>query len=525
MYINMAYISMKMLLFITMTKVFLKISQGLSDANPNTNPKVEKSLQTFQNCGSFAWDCGTSSQYPQQQPLVPNCLLQNGDHCCCNWGFSPSGNLCGCSSSVATSALTFFPTFSPTPFKPSVKPSKPPSFSPTKKQPSTQPSTSPSSFPTKLSPTSKPNYSPSSSPSQKLTSFPTPKPTSFPPSAKSTNIPSVAPIRSLLPTSAQVTTANPSSGTVITVTACGTNAFICPNGSPSPQQPAIPGVVVASGGQCCCYWGYTPSINAGCTNQPLASPTAEPTTSYHPTVTPAPTRTAVPTISIAPSNTASPTPTSYVGWYDWTWISQKVPPAGLNLAVAFSGWADVASALSESSAIYSQLKGKKFLSIGGGNGNGYLTAATLSALDAAVSGGKLSGYDGVCYDVENGDSGLASNFAASFANSKANKFLVLVTVSHSKPYGVGDGVDLMNSFFPNSNIDILSPQLYSGGTEPANDYTYVGVPWSSYATAKAAVVPSIVTASYYSDAQNYFATPSRSGTSFNIKGFIQWAQQ
>ena len=196
----------------------------------------------------------------------------------------------------------------------------------------------------------------------------------------------------------------------------------------------------------------------------------------------------------------------------------------MNLAVAFSGWASVSSALTDSAAAYSSLKGIKFLSIGGGNGNGRFTAAVLTALDAAVSSGQLSGYDGVCYDIEEGDANLGAAFASSFANAKANKLKVLITISHSAPYGITDKVALMNGFFSDSNIDILSPQLYTGGTESANDYTSVGVPWSSYAAAKAAVVPTIVSASYYSDAQNYFSTFSRSGTSFNTKGFIQWKQ-
>ena len=196
----------------------------------------------------------------------------------------------------------------------------------------------------------------------------------------------------------------------------------------------------------------------------------------------------------------------------------------MNLAVAFSGWASVASALSESAAIYPSLKGLKFLSIGGGNENGHLTTAVLTELDSAVSNGQLSGYDGVCYDVEEGDANMGTAFAASFANTKAKKLMVLVTISHSAPYGITDKVALMNGFFADSNIDILSPQLYTSGRELENDYTSSGVPWSSFATAKAAVVPSIVSASYYSDAQNFFATTSRSGTSFNTKGFIQWKQ-
>ncbi len=96
-----------------------------------------------------------------------------------------------------------------------------------------------------------------------------------------------------------------------------------------------------------------------------------------------------------------------------------------------------------------------------------------------------------------------------------------VTVSHSAPYGISDGATLMQSFFENSNIDYLSPQLYTTGYETQNDYAISqGVQWKSYATVKAAIVPSIVEASMYADAQTYFAN-----VGVTLKGFVQWAQQ
>lgn len=101
---------------------------------------------------------------------------------------------------------------------------------------------------------------------------------------------------------------------------------------------------------------------------------------------------------------------------------------------------------------------------------------------------------------------------------------MLVTVSHSAPYGITDKIDLMNAFFADANIDILSPQLYTSGYETSNDYAFSGVPWSSWGNAKAAVVPSIVSSSMYADAQDFFVNPTRSGTSISLKGFIQWKQ-
>ncbi len=163
--------------------------------------------------------------------------------------------------------------------------------------------------------------------------------------------------------------------------------------------------------------------------------------------------------------------------------------------------------------------GLKYFSLGGGNGNGDWTQAVLTNLDQAVSAGSLQGYDGIAYDIEEGDSHLGNFFQASFANSKKAGLKVMVTVSHSAPYGFLDSPDLMNAFFHDGNIDYLSPQLYTSGYETANDYTTTyGVQWTSYASAKAQVVPSIVRASMYSDAQQYFLSQG-----VTTDGYIQWA--
>ena len=78
----------------------------------------------------------------------------------------------------------------------------------------------------------------------------------------------------------------------------------------------------------------------------------------------------------------------------------------------------------------------------------------------------------------------------------------------------------MRSFFPNTDVDYISPQLYESGTEKANSYvTEAGVQWSEYANAKAAIVPSVVESSYYSSAQTYFASHG-----VTTKGYIQWKQ-
>jgi len=250
-----------------------------------------------------------------------------------------------------------------------------------------------------------------------------------------------------------------------------------------------------------------------------------------PTKAPVIASTESPVTTLPNDDTISNMPT-VIGFYDWTWaLGPTSVPFGTTLSVAFSGWGEVDIALGESDPLLTSgaLLGKIYLSIGGGNENGRLTAARLQSLDDAIVSGKLEGYSGICYDVEEGDTGLASTFATSFRVARQNGFKVLVTVSHSAPYGISDKVDLMNSFIANDDIDYLSPQLYTTGYEAANDYIWAAVPWSAYANSKATVIPSIVKAEYYADAQDFYANRLTNAQGslvegFSIGGYIQWKQ-
>jgi hypothetical protein len=208
------------------------------------------------------------------------------------------------------------------------------------------------------------------------------------------------------------------------------------------------------------------------------------------------------------------------GYWWWTWSKSTSAPSNTNVGFAFSGYSSVSKALSDSSSLYSKLPGMKVLTIGGGDSDGRYTSSSLNSLNSAISGGKLSAYAGISYDIEEGDSGLASLFAQSFALSKQQGLTVFVTISNSAPYGFSDGASLMRSFLSNANIDYISPQLYETGKESSNDFsTNAGVQWKEYANAKAAIVPSIVKASMYSNAQSTFANYG-----VTTKGYIQWAQ-
>ena len=87
--------------------------------------------------------------------------------------------------------------------------------------------------------------------------------------------------------------------------------------------------------------------------------------------------------------------------------------------------------------------------------------------------------------------------------------------------------ELVKAWAADANIDILSPQLYSSGSEPAPEFACTsncvaaGCTWSLYAGAKALFVPSIVDGSQLAAVQKYFTVTHNITTA----GFIQWKQQ
>ena len=209
-----------------------------------------------------------------------------------------------------------------------------------------------------------------------------------------------------------------------------------------------------------------------------------------------------------------------IGAYWWTYGSGTVAPAHQNIGIAFSGYADISTAFHQSSAVVSSIPVAKYLSVGGGTSpDGYMSAAVLSKINDAILANELAMYDGICFDVEEGDSNLESAYQQTFATAQAFGLKVFVTVSHSQPYAINDASSLMQFFFNDNNIDYISPQLYTTGTESSNDYTFDGTPWTDYASAKAAIVPSIVCESYYASAVNYFKSQG-----VTLQGYVVWSQ-
>ena len=76
------------------------------------------------------------------------------------------------------------------------------------------------------------------------------------------------------------------------------------------------------------------------------------------------------------------------------------------MGIWFSGDFGVDDALSQCSDMRAKLPGKKYLSIAGGDGDGRWTLGNLTDLNAAIKAKKLAAWDGICYDIENGEPGF-----------------------------------------------------------------------------------------------------------------------
>lgn len=227
---------------------------------------------------------------------------------------------------------------------------------------------------------------------------------------------------------------------------------------------------------------------------------------------------------------------SIVGYYSWNWGPGSTGPPFSNAGVAFTGLTDLNTAISGytpgAAWCCPQLKGLHYLTLGGGNSAGVFTVPSLQAIAANVSHIVNAGYKGVMFDVEEvtgPSSATVPAFAAAFAACKNLNLTVGVTTSHSAPYQCDspeDAIALVKAWVVDSNIDILSPQLYSSGQESAPEFAETascvtqGCTWDLYKGAKAVMAPTIVDVSQYAAVETYFQTNYGIATA----GFFQWAQ-
>ncbi len=200
------------------------------------------------------------------------------------------------------------------------------------------------------------------------------------------------------------------------------------------------------------------------------------------------------------------------GHWEKTWRTPSTAKKGMNMGIAFSGWSNVQRALNESGPVLRRLQGTRYISIGGGNANGRWSRRTLEDMNRAIRSGQLWQYQGIAYDVEEGDSGLSHDFEGSFRLANSHGFCVLVAVSNSAPYGIMDRKRLMDSFLASRNIDYISPILYStGNCQLVNHIStdILDVPWTWYNRSRAKIVPSLLHGRVYSKAQSFWGDMGR----------------
>jgi len=226
-----------------------------------------------------------------------------------------------------------------------------------------------------------------------------------------------------------------------------------------------------------------------------------------------------------------------IGYYSWNWGAGSTGPSGANAGAAFTGYTDVKTAIEyypEGAAwCCPALVGEKWLTLGGGNSAGVFNAGSL--INIGSSGEYIksnSSYEGVLFDVEivyGTSATMVPAFASAFTKLKAAGLKVGVTTSHSAPYMTDTpqvAVDLVKSWVKDSNIDFLSPQLYSSGSEGAPDFAETsnckaaGCTWDLYVGMIPQMVPSLVAESHYAATKTFFANKG-----ITTEGFFQWRQQ
>jgi len=233
------------------------------------------------------------------------------------------------------------------------------------------------------------------------------------------------------------------------------------------------------------------------------------------------------------------TKSTYKGFYDWGWKSETYAgPTGTNVFVAFGGHAKITDALAKDNALTDTVE-DKWLTIGGGTDAGKITVAKLNLItEAECKKVVTAGYAGIMFDIEKtGDSGTKINTALNSAikNCRAEGLDIGITTSHNAPYDTPstdgqDAKDMVEDWCKARNdsekIDVISPQLYTSGTETEPEYgttsscTVSGCDWSMYKDCGAKIAPSIVDSDQYSKVQTWATEKG-----LDVDGWFQWKQE
>jgi hypothetical protein len=184
------------------------------------------------------------------------------------------------------------------------------------------------------------------------------------------------------------------------------------------------------------------------------------------------------------------------GYWLWNWDGGKGsfnPDTDCDIGIFFGGEKPADAINKNLGKAGSLTKARmRFLNLGGGGETGIWQLSDFPYINKNLAKIYDYGWDGVCFDVEvcTPNVSFINAFADCFAKCKAAKLKVLITISHTNPYacqtGKGQGMDLVNAWIKDTNVDFISPQLYSGDGE--NLYKS---DLSIFANAHAKIVPSI----------------------------------
>jgi hypothetical protein len=160
------------------------------------------------------------------------------------------------------------------------------------------------------------------------------------------------------------------------------------------------------------------------------------------------------------------------GYYKLTWINSNPPPTPKwDLGIWFGGETPIKAIDININNASKLTADKKILNLGGGTETGvWYGQADFDYINGKLSTIKKAGWDGLCFDVEvcTPNIDLIKPFADCFAKCKAAGLMVIVTMSHLVPWGCvagpGQGMNLVNSWIKDPNVDYISPQLYTEGT-------------------------------------------------------------
>jgi hypothetical protein len=156
------------------------------------------------------------------------------------------------------------------------------------------------------------------------------------------------------------------------------------------------------------------------------------------------------------------------GYYLMSWKNLPAPEGNWDFGIWFGGESPINAIDNNLNNAYKITSGKKILDLGGGTDTGtWYGKNDFDYINSKLSAIKKAGWDGLCFDVEVCIPAVdfTNLFSDCFAKCKAAGLTVIVTMSHVVPWGcragTGQGMDLVNAWIKDPNIDYISPQLYS----------------------------------------------------------------